>query len=144
MKEGHKRMHEYELTVRLAETDALGHVNNVSYFIYFEEGRVKFLEALGVVDPNKRELFNFILASAKCDFLQQAYFNQKLKMRTFVKKIGRSSFTLGQEVYCAEKGTKIASGETVMVYYDFNIQKSAPLPENLRSALENSIVPSKS
>jgi acyl-CoA thioester hydrolase len=34
------------IKVRYCETDMTGHVNNVSYFIYFEQGRVEYLEHL--------------------------------------------------------------------------------------------------
>lgn len=37
-------MHEIQVTIRLCETDALGHINNASYFVYLEEAR-KGLEA---------------------------------------------------------------------------------------------------
>ena len=39
-------MQELEVNVRFSETDALGHINNTSYFIYLEEARMKFFEAL--------------------------------------------------------------------------------------------------
>ena len=32
-------MYEFEIMVRFGETDAAGHVNNASYFIYFEEAK---------------------------------------------------------------------------------------------------------
>lgn len=37
-------MHELKVNVRFSETDALGHINNTSYFIYLEEARMKFLK----------------------------------------------------------------------------------------------------
>ncbi len=51
-------MHELEVNVRFSETDALGHVNNTSYFVYLEEARLKFFEALGLATND----FNFLLA----------------------------------------------------------------------------------
>jgi len=30
-------MHEIQVNVRFSETDALGHINNASYFVYLEE-----------------------------------------------------------------------------------------------------------
>ena len=34
------------IQVRFSDTDQLGHINNVSYFSYFEYGRIAYLEAL--------------------------------------------------------------------------------------------------
>lgn len=35
-------VHLTEIRTRYCESDALGHINNVSYFIYFEQARVDF------------------------------------------------------------------------------------------------------
>ena len=40
-------MHEIQISVRFGETDALGHINNTSYFIYLEEARIRFFESIG-------------------------------------------------------------------------------------------------
>lgn len=37
-------MYETQVKVRFCETDALGHINNTSYFIYLEEARIAFLK----------------------------------------------------------------------------------------------------
>ncbi|MDQ7863754.1 acyl-CoA thioesterase [Peribacillus frigoritolerans] len=68
------------------KTDALGHINNTSYFVYLEEARMKFFEALGLA--TNVESWNFLLASTKCDFIAQGYFNQPLTIRTSLTKVG--------------------------------------------------------
>ncbi len=40
--------------IRFADLDILGHVNNVAYMVFFETGRVAFLEQLGM-PPRDRE-----------------------------------------------------------------------------------------
>ena len=82
-------MHELEVNVRFSETDALGHINNTSYFVYLEEARMKFFEALGLA--TNVESWNFLLASTKCDFIAQGYFNQLLTIRTSLTKVGTKS-----------------------------------------------------
>lgn len=130
-------MHETIITVRFGETDALGHVNNTSYFIYLEEARIKFFEQFGYKDSKK---WNFILASTKCDFVSQAYFNQKLKVTSFVSKIGTKSFQLNHDILDNETGKLIAKGSEVIVFFDFDAQKSIPIPELLRVELERHLV----
>lgn len=39
-------MYETQVKVRFCETDALGHINNTSYFIYLEEARIAFFEEM--------------------------------------------------------------------------------------------------
>ncbi len=129
-----EKRHELQVTVRFGETDALGHINNTSYFIYLEEARIRFFEALGYgLDAKK---WNFILASTKCDFINQGYFNQLLTIRTFVSKIGTKSFQLEHELICANTGKLIAKGNATIVYFDFEAQKSKPLPALLREQLK--------
>ncbi|MCM3571340.1 thioesterase family protein [Neobacillus mesonae] len=131
-------MHEIQVTVRFSETDALGHVNNTSYFIYLEEARIRFFESLGFGLDSKN--WNYVLVSAKCDFVSQAYFNQKLLIKTYVSKIGTKSFQLGHDIISNETKELVARGNVVMVYFNFEQQKSEPLPDLLKNALQNFLV----
>lgn len=131
-------MQEIQIKVRFCETDALGHINNSSYFIYLEEARIRFFEKLGY-DMTSKE-WSFILASAKCDFLSQGYFNQTLIIKTYVSRIGSKSFTLEHEISCEETKEMIAKGNAVIVYFDFDEQQSALIPNSLREGLVSALV----
>jgi acyl-CoA thioester hydrolase len=127
--------HKTNLTVRFGETDLLGHVNNSSYFVYLEQGRVEFFNMLEPEPEGNR--WNYILASVKCDFLQQAFFNQDLSVVTKIARIGNKSFQLSQAIYDSKSWEKIASSESTIVYYNFKMQRTEPLPQDLRLKLEN-------
>ncbi|WP_420828016.1 acyl-CoA thioesterase [Metabacillus crassostreae] len=126
--------HQTTVNVRFCETDALGHVNNTSYFIYLEEARVQFFEEIGY-EMNTNE-WQFILASTKCDFIGQAFFNQKLIITTEVSKIGTKSFHLSHSIHNKDTVELVARGEAIIVYFNFELQKSMPLSSDLKSALE--------
>lgn len=126
--------HEIKVKVRFSETDALGHVNNVSYFIYLEEGRVDFFQKLDTW-VSLRD-WKFILASVKCDFIDQVYFGQDLKVSTQISQIGNKSFRLVQNIMEYETNKLVAKSESVMIYFDFDEQKSKPIPQELRDKLE--------
>ncbi|HET7615981.1 MAG TPA: thioesterase family protein, partial [Bacillales bacterium] len=120
------------------ETDLLGHVNNANYFSYLEHARVKFVQSLdGGENYNG---WQFILATIKCDFVAQTYFDQNLTIATKVSRIGNSSFTLVQPIYDSETRELVAEGESVMVYFDFEEQKSKPLPEMWRKQLAKYLI----
>ncbi|MEI3613176.1 acyl-CoA thioesterase [Pseudogracilibacillus sp. SO30301A] len=125
--------HEVEIYVRFCETDALGHVNNISHFLYFEEARTKFFTE---VFPEKDDRFNFIIASIKCDYIKQAYAGQILKVKTEIKKIGNTSFTLCHRLTTKDMGITIATAEAVIVCFHYQEQKSIPIPQELRTNLE--------
>lgn len=128
-------MHEIQVNVRFSETDALGHINNTSYFIYLEEARIRFIESLGYnMDTTE---WKFILASTKCDFLSQGYFNQTLVIKTYVSKIGTKSFQIEHDIIDTKTEHLIAKGNAIMVSFDFEKQKSEPLPDLLRDGLQH-------
>ncbi|RFU69955.1 thioesterase family protein [Bacillus sp. V59.32b] len=131
-------MQEIEVTVRFCETDALGHINNTSYFIYLEEARIKFFESLGY--SMDKDEWNFIMASTKCDFVNQGYFNQILTVSTYVTKIGTKSFEINHEMICSQTGQLIAKGNAIIVFFDFTDQKSKPIPDLLREGLKSYLV----
>jgi len=126
--------HEITVKVRFSETDALGHVSNISYFIYLEEARIEFFRELGF--EMALDKWSVIMISANCVFYKQAYFDQRLKVTSFVTKIGNSSFKIGHRITDAETDELIAEGDAGAVYFDFNSQKSEPLPESIRAKLE--------
>ena len=131
-------MQEIHVRVRFGETDAFGHINNASYFIYTEEARVRFFEAVGYsMETNK---WQFIMASTKCDFLKQGYFNQELTIKTYVSKIGTKSFQLDHEIICTKTQQLIATGEATIVYFDFEKQQSEVIPARLRDKLTENLV----
>ena len=130
--------HTTTVNIRFCETDALGHVSNTSYFIYLEEARIRMFEELGSGSDLKE--WRFILASTKCDFINQAFFGQRLKIETNVSKIGNKSFQLVHRILDEKTGTLIALGEATTVYFNFETQKSEPIPDDLRKQLEQYMI----
>lgn len=128
-------MEQFTITARFCETDALGHINNTSYFIYLEEARIKFFQSLGY--GMKLQDWNFILASTKCDFINQGHFNQKLTVSTYITKVGSKSFHLEHEIKCEETDQLIAKGNAIIVYFNFKEQRSEEIPEIFRVQLNN-------
>lgn len=129
-----KTIPEIQVYVRYCETDASGHVNNTSYFLYMEEARTRFLDFL------RKEIgsqdWNFILASTKCDYLAQAYAHQTLTVASKLIRIGTKSFTIEHEMRNSETGVIVARGNAVVVCFDFHKQQSQPISPKLRSILE--------
>lgn len=126
--------------VRFCETDAGGHVSNVSYFIYLEEARSKFFQAVGFTGKEKRGNIDFIVASTSCDFLAQAYAGQTLAIATKVERIGTKSFKLAHEVTDNKTGNRIASGWATIVCFDYQKQQTEKVPPMLREILEEFLV----
>jgi len=126
-----------EITVRVSETDMLGHVNHANYFTYMEEARINYLKELGIKINNKG--CTIVLASATCDFIRQAFSEDVLLIDTYVKKVGQRSFTLGNDIVDKQSEQLIARGELVIVYFDMDKQKSADIPGEIKEKLTEKI-----
>ena len=133
-------MHEIEVYVRFSETDAAGHVNNTSYFLYFEEARLKFLEQVGIECNRDFLPSNVILVSTACDYVSQAFAGQILRITTEVSNVGNKSFKVNHVLTSADKGTVVAKGTAVLVCFNYEEQKTVLIPEEIRAILEQKLV----
>lgn len=131
------QIHEIEVYVRFSETDAAGHVNNTSYFLYLEEARTKLFKDMVIGEDDEQSYLNFILASTTCDYLAQAYGGQTLKISTSVSKIGEKSFSVEHEIREADKDLVVARGFATMVCFNYDNQKTELIPARLREDLES-------
>lgn len=119
--------HRTEVQVRFKDTDALGHLNNTTYAAYAELARLEFLRATAT------EVSSLILAHLAIDFRKQVRFGEEVSVETWVEKIGSSSVTLYQAIYAA--GEIAAEVKSVVVHFDYTVQRSRPLPDEARSKL---------
>jgi acyl-CoA thioester hydrolase len=118
---------------RLCETDALRHINNTTLAIWFEHGRVPIFKLFIPKDINDFDSWNIILARSEYDFLAQIYFEGEVEIKTWVKKVGNSSFTVEQEAW--QNDHICVKGLAVGVHFDFVEQKSKPIPDDIREKL---------
>lgn len=122
------RAHRTEIQLRFNDTDALGHLNNTSYALYAEQGRVDFL------DTFRSEGVYLILAHISLDFLRQVRFRDAVYVLTRVAKVGRTSLTLDQEVYANDE--LAARVRSVVVMFDYAAQRPVPISAAVRVQLE--------
>jgi acyl-CoA thioester hydrolase len=121
------------VTPRFGDMDALRHVNNTVLAGWFELARNPIIK---LFDPSMelvRENFSLILVHADYDFIDQLYFQYDVEIRTWVTRIGTKSFTVYHEAWQHER--LCVKGNAVMVHYDFNAEKSTPVPEDKRKLL---------
>lgn len=124
------------IKIRFSETDAFGHVNNISYFIYFEQARVDYLQELGI----DRELltnkdFLVVTADLYCQYLEEIYFGEEIDVKLRAAKLGRSSFDLEYAIVKKSNNRLAAVGRGAIVFIGRQDKKSAPIPQHLREKL---------
>jgi acyl-CoA thioester hydrolase len=125
-------MYTYSITPRFGDIDGLGHVNNTVIPGWFEQARN---EIYRLFNPEfDFANWNLILARFEVDFIAQLFFNSDVEIKTFISRIGRSSFETYQEAW--QTGRLCAKGKTVLVHFDFKFQKSIEIPKGLKIKLE--------
>ena len=130
-----KLSHEMVIPIRWGDMDAMGHLNNASYFRFFETVRIDWFLSLGIrLDPSGEGI---VIVNAFCNFIKQLEYPGDVLARHFVANPGRTSF----ETYVTmqrtdEPGVVYASGGAQAVWVDFPRQKSMPMPDWLRTLIE--------
>ena len=123
-----------EIPVRFRDLDGMQHVNNAVYFTYMEQARSEWYRALmGITSVGE---FDFILARAECDFKAPIGLGETVVVRVKLTKIGDSSFRFKYELRSKATDTLFATGDSVLVCYDYKRAKPMPIPPRFRMKLE--------
>ena len=123
-------------TIRFADMDRQGHVNNAVYPTYFETGRV-----LRIYDPNdglQVDGCTTVLARIEIDFLKELRWPGTVEIGTGIAEIGRSSYVFSQAIF--NDGACAARARSTMVLIDRATRRARPLPPELVARLERMLV----
>jgi acyl-CoA thioester hydrolase len=133
----------HRLSVRFRDCDPLGHVNNAVYFTYLEQARFTLWRAqLGFVAKSGGVAGEgFILARAECDFRSQVRYGDELDVRLSLERVGRTSLTYAYDIVDAPTGRLVAHASTVIVRFDFALQKPVEISPELRAQLAVPVSP---
>jgi acyl-CoA thioester hydrolase len=119
-----------EVEPRFRDTDAMGHVNNAVYITYFEVVRAEYWFRL--TGLREYQQVPFILAHVTADFRSSALIGEKLEVGMRITRLGEKSFDAEYRIETAGGERLIAEGRSVMVMYDYDAERSYPIPEELR------------
>ena len=74
------------------------------------------------------------MAGMNVDYIGQIFFQQDAEVRTWIKRLGSKSFTVGEELWQGDR--HCARGTAVYVNYNFETQTSEPLSESIIAQLK--------
>ena len=123
-------------SVLWGEMDAFNHVNNTVYFRYFESARIAYFMAIGYLKWMEAEGSGPILASTSCRFRRPLTWPDDLQIGARVSQVGEDRFTMEYAVFSVSQQTIAASGEGVVVHYDYRGGGTQPIPSLIRTAIE--------
>ena len=129
--------HQCAVRVRWGDEDALGHVNNAKFLTYMEEGRIQYVNDLKLWAGDRSRL-GMILARIEVDFRLPLFAGDELYVFTRATHFGRSSFKIDQWI-TRHKDNQLeiaAQGVLTIVVYDYELGKSAPIPDEWRAIIK--------
>jgi len=125
-----------EIPVQWGDQDALGHVNNVVFFRWWESSRIAFAERVGIVRYRPDTTLGTVLASVKCDFRKQLLYPDTVLIGARLAKLGNSSFAVEHRLISQKLNDIAAEAVSTMVTFDFQKQCSVRVPDDIRAVME--------
>ena len=125
-------VHEMVLPIRWGDMDAMGHVNNTSYFRYMETARMDWFQSMGTdIHPNG---VGPVIINVFCNFHQSLVYPGDVRVKMFASDPGRSSFeTWVTLAYEHQPDVLYATGGATTIWVDMKTHKSVPLPDTIRA-----------
>ncbi len=125
----------YPITTRWMDNDLYGHVNNVTYYSYFDTAINLYLIENGGLDIHSAPVVGYVVNSG-CTYLAPIGYPDHVEAGLRVDKIGNSSVQYGIAIFKAGEPTIAAYGHVVHVFVDRSINKPVPVPQEIRRQLE--------
>jgi len=129
-----KCLFQMNLSVRWGDMDALGHVNNVSYFRYMETLRMEWFQSLGLSHSAKDA--GPVILNTFCNFHQQLFYPDELCLKMYASDPQRATFETWITMERVHRpGVLCASGGATVVWVNWTTQKADDLPQWLKDVV---------
>ncbi|MFD3810572.1 acyl-CoA thioesterase [Rhodococcus sp. NPDC058639] len=126
----------WPMQTRWADNDHYGHVNNVTYYSYFDSAVNGWLMATTGVDIRELDAIG-VVAETSCRYLAELSFPDRLQVGLAVERLGTQSVTYSLAIFRESEGSlqPAATGRFVHVYIDMQTRRPVPIPEQIRKAV---------
>jgi acyl-CoA thioester hydrolase len=111
------------------------HVNNVTYFTYFEIARIAYLQAVSG-KPVSIDDIKVVVVEAVCRYRAPALLGDVLQVGVRVSHMRRSSFVYEYRISRSGDDRLIAEGRTIQTVFDHQSKRVAPIGAEFRRQVE--------
>ncbi len=129
----------YPITTRWSDNDIYGHVNNVTYYSYFDSAANQYLIEEGGLDIGDGSIVGYVVSSG-CDYHAPVTYPEAIEAGLRVDKLGTSSVQYGIAIFREGEDAAAAHGYFVHVFVERAANRAVSIPANLRTALERLLV----
>lgn len=127
------------IPTRWMDNDAYGHVNNVTYYSYFDTAVNEHLIRVGGLDMRNAPAIGIVVETS-CRFHQSLSFPEVIDAGLRVVKLGNTSVKYEIGLFRQGDDAAAATGHFVHVWVDRLTQRPTPLPAAIRAALAGLLV----
>ena len=123
------------IPTRWMDNDTYGHVNNVTYYSYFDTVVNEHLIRAGALDIRDGDAIGIVVETA-CRFHKPLSFPETIDAGLRVARIGHSSVAYEIALFRGGDDDAAATGRFVHVWVDRAQRRPIPVPPRIRAALE--------
>jgi len=127
------------IPTRWMDNDAYGHVNNVTYYSYFDTAVNEHLIRVGGLDIDGATTIGLVVETS-CRFHKPLTFPDVVEAGLRVAKLGNSSVTYEIGLFREGDDEPAASGHFVHVWVDRTSRRPTAVPPAVRAALQPLVV----
>jgi acyl-CoA thioester hydrolase len=122
------------ITTRWMDNDVYGHVNNVTYYSYFDTAANLYLIREGGLDIHAAQVIGVVVES-QCHYHAAVAYPDALRAGVRVDRLGARSVTYGIAIFGERDDDAAAHGHFVHVFVDRASRAPVAIPEPIRAAL---------
>jgi acyl-CoA thioester hydrolase len=134
--------HFLAIPTRWMDNDSYGHVNNVTYYSYFDTVVNEHLIRVGGLDIANDPIVGYVVESM-CRYRKPLAFPETVDAGLCVIRLGTSSVTYEIGIFAQDDDEASATGRFVHVWVDRGTRRPAPIPARIRATLELLVVPGR-
>lgn len=125
----------FPIQTRWADNDIYGHVNNVTYYSYFDTAANALLIQKTGFDIHHSPIIGLVVNSS-CHFLAELTYPEIIEVGVAIANIGNSSLTYDLAIFKQGQQQASAQGQFVHVFVERETKKSTKIPQEMRDHLQ--------
>jgi acyl-CoA thioester hydrolase len=127
--------HVLAIPTRWMDNDVYGHVNNVTYYSWFDTVVNAYLIDPGGLDIHAADVIG-VVAESGCRYRRSIAFPEVVEAGLRVDRLGNTSVRYGVGLFVAGDPEIRAWGHFVHVFVDRASMRPTPIPDGIRAALQ--------
>ena len=125
-----------EIPVAWGEMDALQHVNNVTYFRYFETARIDYFKHIDLMENIDITQVGPVVSETNCRYKIPVTFPDTLLVGSKITDLQNDRFTMKYQVVSKKLNKITTLGSATVVMFDFKTNQKANLTPEILATIQ--------